>query len=365
MATGTIRVLIVDDSAFMCRVLESIISAEPNMEVVGCARDGREAVDMTKSLKPNVITMDINMPHMDGLQATELIMSANPVPIVIVSSESRDGAGPTLKALELGAVDFVAKPSSGVDLDMESIHDELVRKLRMAAKVRAVRTAGRVAQAPVASPAAPRAFSPSAGPGASARAPVVVVAASTGGPQTLMRLLPAFPADFPAAVLLIQHMPGTFTSQFTAQLAEASSIRTKDAEAGEVVQPRTLYVCPGSHHLRVSASGRIALDDGPRVNGYRPSADLAMETVAAYAGRLAISVVLTGMGNDGARGVQAIKAAGGHVIAQDEATSVIFGMPSEAIKTGVVDQVLPLDAIYPAIEKRVLYLFGAVKAGAL
>ncbi len=362
MASGTIRVLIVDDSAFMCRVLESIISAEPNMEVAGCARDGREAVAMAKSARPDVITMDINMPHMDGLQATEAIMATNPLPIVIVSSESRNGAGPTLKALELGAVDFVAKPSSGVDLDMESIRDDLVRKLRMAAKVRVVRTAGRATQAVTAPTFAP---APATGGGGSARVPVVVIAASTGGPQTLMRLLPSFPQDFPAAVLLIQHMPGTFTSQFTTQLAEVSSIRTKDAENGEFVQPRTLYVCPGSHHLRVSPTGRITLDDGPRVNGYRPSADLAMETVAAYAGRQAIGVVLTGMGNDGARGVQALKAAGGHVIAQDEATAVIFGMPSEAIKTGAVDQILALDAIYAGIEKRVLYLFGAAKVGAL
>ncbi len=368
MAPGTIRVLIVDDSAFMCRVLESLISAEPTLEVAGCARDGREAVAMAKSLKPDVITMDLNMPHMDGLQATEIIMSGNPLPIVIVSSESRDGAVPTLKALELGAVDFVAKPSSGVDLDLHSIRDELVRKLKMAAKVRVVRTAVRSrVQTTVPPPTTPRAFSPSPTPVApsSARMPVVVITASTGGPQTLMSLAPAFPKDFPAAVLLIQHMPATFTSQFAAQLAEVSSIRTKDAEAGELVQPRTLYVCPGSHHLRVSPAGRITLDDGARVNGYRPCADLALATVASFAGRLGIAVVLTGMGNDGARGVQAVKAAGGYVIAQDEATSVIFGMPSEAIKTGVVDQILPLDGIYAAIEKRVLYLFGAAKAGAL
>jgi two-component system chemotaxis response regulator CheB len=364
VASGTIRVLIVDDSVFMCRVLESIISAEPDMEVIGQAYNGREAVAMLQGTKADVVTMDINMPHMDGLAATEVIMSTNPVPIVIVSSESREGAAPTLKALELGAVDFVAKPTSGVDLDMDSIRGELVRKLRMAAKVRVVRTAVRTKESTrFAGEFAPRP-APNTAPKAG-RFPVVVIAASTGGPQALMRLVPSFPQDFPAAVLLIQHMPGTFTSQFTSQLAEAAAIKVKEAEPGEIIQPRNLYVCPGSHHLRLSPTGRITLDDGPRVNGYRPCADLAMETTASFAGAMNIGVILTGMGSDGATGAKALKAAGGHVIAQDEATSVIFGMPSEAIKAGAVDQVLPIDSIYSGIEKRVLYIFGAAKVGAL
>ncbi len=366
-ASSRIRVLIVDDSAFMCRVLESIIVAQPELEVVGQARDGREAIAMVQSGKPDVITMDINMPHMDGLQATEVIMSTNPAPIVIVSSESREGAEPTLRALELGAVDFVAKPSSGVDLDMESIRDELVRKIKVAAKVRVVRSAVRSKQTTKFvgefSPA-PRVPAPTNGGGKS-RVPIVVIAASTGGPQTLMRLVPAFPQDFPGAVVLVQHMPGTFTSQFTTQLAGAAAIKVKEAEPGEIISPRTLYVCPGTHHLRLSPTGRITLDDGERVNGYRPCADLTLETAASFAGPMTVGVILTGMGNDGSRGVQAVKAAGGHVIAQDESTSVIFGMPGEAVKTGAVDQVLPIDNVYSAVEKRVLYLFGAAKVGAL
>ncbi len=365
--SGKTRVLIVDDSAFMCRVLESIIAAQPDMEVVGQARDGREAVAMAQSKKPDAITMDINMPHMDGLQATEVIMSTNPIPIVIVSSESREGAGPTLRALELGAVEFVAKPSSGVDLDMESIRDELLRKIAVAAKVRVVRTAVRSKQSAkfageVSAP--PRPSGPGNGTSKS-RVPVVVIAASTGGPQTLMRVIPAFPEDFPGAVVLIQHMPGTFTSQFTAQLAAAAAIKVKEAEPGEIISPCTLYVCPGTHHLRLSPTGRITLDNGERVNGYRPCADLTMETAAAFAGPMTVGIILTGMGNDGSRGIRAVKAAGGHVIAQDESTSVIFGMPGEAIRTGAVDQVVPIDNVYSAVEKRLLYLFGAAKVGAL
>jgi two-component system chemotaxis response regulator CheB len=180
-----------------------------------------------------------------------------------------------------------------------------------------------------------------------------------------MKLSPAFPKDFPGAVLLVQHMPGTFTGQFSQQLAEVCAIKVKEAEPGEILTPSTMYVCPGSHHLKVSQTGRITLDEGARVNGYRPCADLALETAADYAGHMCIGVVLTGMGNDGCKGVQAVKASAGHVIAQDEASSVIFGMNAEAIKTGAVDQVLSLDQIYQGIEKRVLYIFGAARVGAL
>ncbi len=389
-AGNKIRVLIADDSAFMRKVLLSIISADGQFEVVGEARDGRDAVAQAEALRPDVITMDINMPHMDGLQATELIMSSQPRPIVIVSSESREGADITLKALELGAIDFVAKPSGGIDLDMNVVREELVRKLKMASKVRVVRTATRSKLAHEIANSAPRTEPPSAlvaavaanplppgpvvstafniAPGAQRPAgkfPVIVISASTGGPATLMNLAPSFPKDFPGAVLLIQHMPGAFTSQFAAQLGDASPIRVKEAEAGEIVQQGTFYVCPGANHLRLSPTGRITLDDGPRIHGYKPCADVTLETVAGFAGPMGISVVLTGMGNDASRGVQAIKIAGGYVIAQDEATSVIFGMPAEAIKTGAVDQVLPIDNIYQAIEKRVLYVYGAVRVGAL
>ncbi|HEU5231752.1 MAG TPA: chemotaxis response regulator protein-glutamate methylesterase [Terriglobales bacterium] len=375
-AQGKIRVLIADDSAFMRKVLHSILLAEPGFEVAGEARDGREAVSQSESLKPDVITMDINMPHLDGLQATEQIMSTNPRPIVVVSSESKEGAEITLKALQLGAIDFVAKPNSGVDLDMSSVRDELVRKLRVAAKVRVVRTASRTKVAHEVASSAPR-TEPGVAPAAKTESPraatqaaksngkfpLVVIAASTGGPATLMKFLPAFPREFPGALLIVQHMPGTFTSQFSQQLSDACAIRVKEAEAGDILAPGTAYICPGSHHMRVSATGRVTLDDGPRILGYRPCADVTLESTAEYAGPLSIGVVMTGMGNDGVRGAQAMKSAGGYIIAQDEATSVIFGMNAEAIRNGVVDQVLPIENIFAAIEKRVLQVHGA-KAGA-
>ena len=362
--TKKTRVLIVDDSTFMRKVLQGIIASDPQMEVVGHAKDGREAVNLAESLKPDVIAMDINMPHMDGLQASELIMSSNPRPIVIVSSETREGADITLRALEIGAIEFVAKPSSGVDLDMNNVGEDLLRKLKMAAKVRVVRTASPPKRALHHTPSkAAYTSGVSRNAPSDMRFPVVVLAASTGGPATVMRLVPGFTKDFPAAVLLVQHMPASFTSQFAVQLAEFTNLRVKDAEQNEALQPGCLYVCPGSHHLRISPAGRIQLDDSGRLGGYLPRIDVTMETVAAYAGAMSIGAVLTGMGNDGAKGVQAIKAAGGLVLAQDEATSVIFGMPAEAIKTGAVDYVLGLDEIYPAIEKRVLGICRATPAG--
>lgn len=370
--TKKFRVLVVDDSAFMCKVLEAIFNADSQLQVVGRAKDGREAVSLAESLKPDVITMDLNMPHMDGLQATATIMTNNPRPIVIVSSESKEGAASTLKALELGAIDFVTKPNSAIDLDMQSIREELLRKVRVAAKVRVVRTASRLAnaiQAPqkTASTSAAKSSQPSrpVPENSDMRFPVVVLGASTGGPATVMRLAPGFTRDFPAAVILVQHMPASFTSQYALQLADFTSIRVKEAEPNEPIQPGTLYICPGGQHLRITSTGRVELDsDSGRIDGYLPNIDVTMESVAAFGGPMSIGVVLTGMGSDGARGARLIKNAGGMVIAQDEATSVIFGMPAETIKAGVPDQVLGIDDIYAAIEKRVLALSKAAPVGA-
>jgi two-component system chemotaxis response regulator CheB len=365
-----IRVLIVDDSAFMRKVLETILITDENVQVVGHAKDGREAVRLSESLKPDVITMDINMPVMDGLQATAEIMTTNPRPIVVVSSESRQGAASTLRALELGAIEFVAKPSSGIDLDMHSVREDLLRKVRLAAKVRVVRSASRIASAianadgkAIAPPPAPP-IRPAATATNDQHFPVVVLAASTGGPATVMRLAPGFTRDFPAAVILVQHMPAAFTTQYATQLAEFTGVRVKEAENNETLIPGTFYICPGGQHLRVTSSGRIQLDGSSgRVNGYLPNIDITMESVAAFAGPLSIGVILTGMGNDGAAGASAIKSAGGMVLAQDEATSVIFGMPAEAIKAGAVSQVLGIDDIYAALEKQVLAISRIATVG--
>lgn len=369
-----IRVLIVDDSPFMRKVMQSMIAEDPSMQVVGEASDGREAVALAESLRPDVISMDIKMPHVNGLEATEIIMSQNPRPIVIVSSESRAGAEGTLRALELGAVDFVSKPSGPINLDMGNVRAEFTRKLKMAAKVRVVRTAARGGArkiepaAQIHRPAAPPAVQPIPAPlicPPADRWPLVVLTASTGGPAALMKIVPRLRKDLPAALVLALHMPVSFTSQFAQQLDNVSEIRVKEAQTGEPLRAGMLYVCPGSHHMRISGQGLIQLDDGERIGGYRPCADVAMETAAAWAGNMTVAVIMTGMGNDGARGAVAVKSAGGYVIAQNESSSMIFGMPQEAMRTGAVDEMTGVNDIPAAIEKRVLYLRGASKVGVL
>jgi two-component system chemotaxis response regulator CheB len=253
---------------------------------------------------------------------------------------------------------------------MQSVKEELLRKVRMACKVRVVRTASRLASklqetgSAKPRPQAPVSPRPAGTSGLDQRFPVVVLAASTGGPATVMRIAPGFTRDFPAAVILVQHMPAAFTTQYAAQLSEFTDIRVKEAEANEPLQPGIFYICPGGQHLRVTPTGRIQLDGtSGRIDGYLPNMDVTMQSVAAFAGALSIAGVLTGMGNDGTAGAKAIKAAGGLVLAQDEATSVIFGMPAEVIKAGIVDQVLPIDDIYAAIEKRVLGVCRPTPAG--
>jgi two-component system chemotaxis response regulator CheB len=250
------------------------------------------------------------------------------------------------------------------------VKEDLLRKVRMASKVRVVRTASRLASklqeagGAKARPQTPVSSRVAATSGLDQRFPVVVLAASTGGPATVMRIAPGFTRDFPAAVILVQHMPAAFTTQYAAQLAEFTEIRVKEAEANESLQPGTLYICPGGQHLRITPTGRIQLDGtSGRIDGYLPNIDVTMQSVAAFAGPLSIAGILTGMGNDGTIGAKAIKSAGGLVLAQDEATSVIFGMPAEAIKAGAVAQVLSIDDIYAAIEKRVIGICRPTPAG--
>lgn len=363
---GKIRVLVADDSAFMRKVLRDLLERDPQIEVAGEARDGRDAVRLSEELRPDVICMDLLMPHMDGLEATEIIMSSNPRPILVVSSVTKDGAEPTVRALELGAIDFVGKPSAGIDLDMATVSAELVRKVKLAAKVHVVRTAApkmakeaAPTKPPEPSEPAPLRTSPSQ------KMPLVVIAASTGGPQTLMQVIPQFPADFSGVVLIVQHMPGDFTGTFSAQLAAVSALRVKEAEPGEMMRAGTAYLCPGAHHMRVSITGRLLLEDSPRVNGYRPCADITMESAASYAGQHTLAVVLTGMGGDAVNGAEAVRKKGGFVIAQDEALSVVFGMNGEVIRRGVADHIVSPDGVYAAVAKRILYLTGAARVGAL
>ncbi len=339
---GRIRVLVVEDSGFMRGVIRQLLASDPQIEVVGLAADGVEAVAAVASLAPNVVTMDVQMPHADGLAAVARIMAERPTPILMISSHTREGSAATIRALELGAVDFVAKPSPSVAVGLETLRDTVIQKVKMAARVRPIRTAapadGRALERGSARNA--RRSPASSRPGRSGPL-CAVVAASTGGPAALLSLIPALPRDLPAPVVVVQHMPARYTAQLAREMAARSALSVKEAEDGERLAPGTVYVAPGAQDLTVSASGVVALGPAAHESG-GPSADAAMTSVARHAGPLALGVVLTGMGRDGAAGSAAIRRAGGRVLAQDEASSLVYGMPRAAAEAGGVDVIVPL-----------------------
>lgn len=340
-----VQVLVVDDSALMRKLISDLLESDPRIEVMDTARDGHEAVEKVANLHPDVVTMDIEMPRMSGLEALGHIMSQNPTPVVMLTGLTDPRM--TIEALEKGAVDFVVKPSGTISVDIYKIRQELIEKVKLATLMNLRKIAPRIE--PVPRPPAPqfwgeRGKAPSRPSGGRA----VVVGASAGGPRALGYLLGRLPARLPAPVLVVQHMPSGFTHSFAERLNQRSPLVVKEAKEGDVVLPGQAYVAPGGHHMLVEKrSGRkiIRLDQSPRVKGLRPSADVTMRSVAEGYGTGSIGVILTGMGSDGTEGLKAIKERGGIAIAQDKATSVIYGMPRAAVKSGCVDKVLPLDEI--------------------
>jgi two-component system chemotaxis response regulator CheB len=315
--------------------------------VVGQAKSGEEAVKRVVELEPDVVTMDFNMPGWSGAKAVREIMKARPTPVVMFSAHTREGAKETLEALAAGAVDFVAKPAGEVSTDLSSVEEELSRKLIAAASSRpraprsVPRPARQVVDAPL--PAAP----------ASARAPsssgplprLCVVAVSTGGPVALSRVLPLLPADLAMALVVVQHMPAHFLSALAERLHAECRIEVREAKAGDRPRPGLALIAPGDKHLEFDDRGAIVLVDGPLVHGCRPAADITMLSAARVYGRRAVGVVMTGMGKDGTAGALAIRRAEGRTLAQDEATSVIFGMPKSAIEAGAIETIVPLDEL--------------------
>lgn len=332
-----IRVLIVDDSATARGLLAAIFAADPEFEVVGEAADGRAGVDLTRKLRPDVVTMDVRMPRMDGFEATKEIMIETPTPIVIVtaSRSARDVAA-SMNALRAGALAIMAKPvgPAAPGFDEEARH--LLAQVKAMSHVKVVRhwRPAREAARPAAG-AAPR----------HARMRVVAVAASTGGPAALEAVLTRLPADFPVPILVVQHITPGFVAGLAEWLNKAGPLRVKLAEAGEALKGRTVYIAPDDRHLGVTAAGRVALADEPPVGGFRPSGTPLFESVAKAFGPAAVAVIMTGMGDDGVVGLRAVRQAGGHILAQDEKSCVIFGMPGAAIAAGLADAVLSVEEI--------------------
>lgn len=347
------RVLVVDDSYFMQRRLTEILHSAADLRVIGCADNGAEAIRLAERLGPDVITMDINMAKCDGLHAIDYIMRSNPRPIVIISSYTPKGSRAAFYGLEMGVVDIVEKPSaSGVALNIMDRADEIITKVRTAARVRVVRTL-RSGDAPVAAPPPAPAETPAAsretvGPSPLTSFPnglpqVIAVGASTGGPVALQELMRAVPNEFFPPVLVVQHLPERFTGEFASQLDAISSLQVIEARDGLPLKSGTAYVAPGGQHLQIDAQGRLVINNGPPVNHCRPSVDVLFHSLARHFGPQVLALVLTGMGEDGAAGALAIRRAGGLVVAQDEASSIVFGMPAATIRRGAADEVMSLD----------------------
>jgi two-component system chemotaxis response regulator CheB len=347
-ARGRIRVLVIDDSAFSRQAITRMLETSPLVEVVGSARDGEEALRRTLELAPDLITLDLEMPRMDGFTFLRIVMSRCPTPVIVISG--RGAEGDVFKALELGAVDFIAKPTPHATPQLASIERELIRKVHAVRELRIekVRIAGQ-GGAGAAGAAAPVAGS---GPGAGGMPRVVALGASTGGPAALMEIFGAFPEPPPCAFLVAQHMPEGFTASFAARLDRLTAFAAREAGGGETLAPGTVLVAPGGRHLEIEGVGGAAVTrvaPGAAGDRYAPSVDRLFESAAKAFGADLLAVVLTGMGDDGRRGVLAVKASGGRVLAESERTAVIHGMPLQAIRTGAVDQVLPLDEMAAAI----------------
>jgi two-component system chemotaxis response regulator CheB len=349
MSAKKIRVLIVDDSAVVRRTLTEVLSSDPAIEVIGTASDPFVAAERISEQVPDVITLDIEMPGMDGLTFLQKIMSQHPIPVIICSSLADEGAQSTLRALEYGAVDIIAKPRLGSQRFLEESSVILCEAVKAAAVARLrVYSPSRVIEPKLTADAI---LSRATGAMLETTEKVVVIGASTGGTEALRSLLEALPPDAPG-IVIVQHMPEAFTRAFANRLDSLCRITVKEAESNDTVLRGRALIAPGNHHVLLKRSGAryfVEIKDGPLVSRHRPSVDVLFRSAARYAGRNAVAVIMTGMGDDGARGMLEMKEAGAATIAQDEATSIVFGMPNEAIKRGAVDTVLPLPAIAASI----------------
>jgi two-component system chemotaxis response regulator CheB len=335
------RVLVVDDSALMRKLIPAVLARDPSIEVVGTAMDGAFALKKIEELHPDVVTLDLEMPRMDGMETLRLIMRRAPMPVILFSTHSKEGAYATLKALALGAIDFVQKPQDAAAGHLDSIAEELIEKIKVAK-----RAAGRKLPAAVVSDDPPKSTKQKRSPIPPNR--IVAIGISTGGPNALQYVLSQIPAEFSASILIVQHMPEGFTEMFAKRLDECCALEVQEARSGDLLVAGRVLICPGNRHIMVRRMPRgdmAVLSDGPPVNGHRPSADVLFHSVAQQFGLTAVGLLMTGMGEDGAEGLGALKAAGGVTIAQSEDTCVVSGMPRAAISRGYADKVIPLEGI--------------------
>lgn len=372
-----INVLVVDDSAFFRASITRMLTRDPEIQVIGNARDGDEAVAMVRKLKPDIVTLDIEMPHRDGLSALEEIMRDCPVPVLMVSSVTLEGAEATLKALELGAMDFIPKYQGGSvkQIDINALSAEVCEKVKsitqrarrfpiVAHKARALvhpaPVSGRFAhisrfqtensEKGISTPRPHTAVT--ARPAGRVTRDFVAIGVSTGGPPAVQKVLSALPANFPACICIAQHMPASFTGPFAKRLDNVSQITVKEAESGDRIQNGTAYVCPGGKHLRIDIRGgmpRISVVAEPVSALYKPSANVLMESVGNSIGRRAVGVMMTGMGSDGVEGMKILKAKGGYVVAQNEASCVVYGMPKAVVDAGLADEIVDVDSLAETI----------------
>jgi len=339
--SGRIRVLVVDDSALMRKLIPRILEADSAIEVVGTAMDGAFALKKIEDLKPDVVTLDLEMPRMDGIECLRKISRLRAVAVIVVSTHSRQGAYATFKALALGAIDFVAKPREAAAGHLEAIAADLVERIKVAYRVTGHQPASRV-------PAEPQRVQKTPRRGSLIANRIVGIGISTGGPNALQYLFSQLPADFPGCIVVVQHMPEGFTEMFARRLDECSPLEIVEARSGDLLLSGRVLICSGNRYIMVRRMPRgemVVLSDSPPVNGHRPSADVLFHSVAQEFGPSAVGVLMTGMGEDGAEGLGAMRSAGGLTVAQSEESCIVSGMPRAAILRGYASRIVPIEAL--------------------
>ena len=352
--TGPVKVLVVDDSAFMRHMISYGLNKHADITVVGTAHDGKEALEVIPDLQPDVVTLDVLMPQMDGLSTLRQIMARFPRPVIMLSSLTDDGAVETIQALTYGAVDFVAKPAGQANVRL--VLDDVANKVVQAARMKTFRVP--VAKEKVV-PVAPSVLKPVRP--LTASDPIVLIGTSTGGPRALNELIPMLPANLPAAVVIVQHMPAGFTRSLAERLNQVSPLYVKEAEPGDTLAVGQALLAPGGFHMLINSTGRISLNQDPPVHGVRPAVDVSLVSLAQRFGKRVIAVIMTGMGSDGTNGAALLHSMGGYVIAEDESSCVVYGMPRSVVESGSADEVVPLPNLAGAIQNVVRnYLRTAV-----